>query len=240
DLSETNKTVSPALERVVRHCLEKNPSERFHSARDLAFAIESLSGSAISSGQTTTIDGVAATSERTAGIFRFRTAPVAWTIAAVCVVGLLGVLSVIYFDRASSDNRAVRLTFNAPPELAFNDTQQDAAVVAPDGQKIAFTATSADGQRRLYVRNLDSSEVKLLPGSENALEPFWSPDSRSIGYGSNGKLKRSDLTGANSQVLCDAARIVGGTWSKGGVIVFAPDYSMPLMQVPAQGGEPKQ
>src|SRR5207244_2448093 len=60
DLSQTNKTVSPALERVVRHCLEKNPAERFHSARDLAFAIESLSGSAVSSGQTTSIEALTA------------------------------------------------------------------------------------------------------------------------------------------------------------------------------------
>src|ERR1700687_3663202 len=70
DLSETNKTVSPALERVVRHCLEKNPAERFHSARDLAFAIESLSGSAISSGQTAMMSTVTAETDtsRSTGI----------------------------------------------------------------------------------------------------------------------------------------------------------------------------
>ena len=240
DLSETNKTVSPALERVVRHCLEKNPAERFHSARDLAFAIESLSGSAITSGQTSTIDTVAETNEKTAGMARFRTTRAPWIIAAVCAVGLLGALAFIYSNRATSESRATRLTFNAPPELAFNDAQQDAAVVSPDGQKIVFTATSADEKKMLYVRNLDSTEVRVLPGSENALEPFWSPDSRSIAYGSNGKLKRSDLTGANAQVLCDAGRLIGGTWSKDAIIIFAPDYSMPLMQVSAQGGEPKQ
>jgi serine/threonine protein kinase len=240
DLSETNKTVSPALERVVRHCLEKIPAERFHSARDLAFAIDSLSGSAIISGQTTTIEAVTATTETNGGNLRIlRTAPIAWIIAAVCVIGLLGALGFIYFSRATSNNPAVRLTFTPPPELGFNDTEPDAAVISPNGQKIAFTATSADGKKMLYVRNLESSEVKLLPGSENALEPFWSPDSRSIAYGSNGKLKRSDLTGANAQVLCDSARIVGGTWSKDGVIVFVPDYRTTLMQVPARGGEPK-
>src|SRR5260221_2096772 len=66
DLSETNKTVSPALERVVHHCLEKNPTERFHSARDLAFAIESLSGSATISGQTATMPTITATESSTA------------------------------------------------------------------------------------------------------------------------------------------------------------------------------
>src|SRR6266403_2905461 len=84
DLSETNKTVSPALERVVRHCLEKNPAERFHSARDLAFAIESLSGSAISSGQTTTIEAGTATTDKTAGVSKlFRKASFAWILTGV-------------------------------------------------------------------------------------------------------------------------------------------------------------
>ena len=240
DLSETNKTVSPALERVVRHCLEKNPAERFHSARDLAFAIESLSGSAIISGQTATVSTVIAEMEGSTGISRWiANAKLAWLVGAVLLVGLVAALAVLYFNRSSSDAHAARLSFTPPPEMAFNDTQPDAAVISPEGQKIAFTATSADGKRLLYVRGLDSSEVKPLPGSENALEPFWSPDSRSIAYGSNGKLKRSDLTGANAQVLCDSARLVGGTWSKDGIIVFAPDYDKKLMQVSAQGGEPK-
>src|SRR5882724_4938819 len=94
DLSETNKTVSPALERVVRHCLEKNPAERFHSARDLAFAIESLSGSAISSGQSATMSAIAAPeSGAAAGLSGwFGNLRVAWIVAAVLVVALLATL----------------------------------------------------------------------------------------------------------------------------------------------------
>src|SRR6266516_7203157 len=84
DLSETNKTTSPALERLIRHCLEKNPEERFHSARDLAFAIESLSGSAISSGQTTTIEAGTATTDKTAGVSElFRNPSFAWIAAGL-------------------------------------------------------------------------------------------------------------------------------------------------------------
>jgi eukaryotic-like serine/threonine-protein kinase len=241
DLSETNKTVSPALERVVRHCLEKNPGERFHSARDLAFAIESLSGSATISGQTATLPTVTAESGAAVGLSRWLgNARVAWIVAAVLIVGLLTAVGLLYFNRPETNTRAARLSLTPPPELAFNDAQSDVAVVSPDGQKIAFSATSADGRNMLYVRALDSSETKLLPGSENVMEPFWSPDSRSIAFGSNGKLKRSDLAaGGNAQVLCDAARLVGGTWNRDGIIVFAPDYRAALAQVSAQGGEPK-
>src|SRR6202140_5103725 len=239
-LSETNKTVSPALERVVRHCLEKNPAERFHSARDLAFAIESLSGSAISSGQTTTMATVTAEMEESTGTSRwFANAKLAWIVGAVLLLALVAALAVFYFNRSSSDTHAARLSFIPPPELAFNDTQPDAAVISPDGQKIVFSATSPDGRNMLYVRTIDEIDAKVLPGSDNPLEPFWSPDSRSIAYGSNGKLKRSDLSGGSAQVLCDAARLVGGTWSKDGVILFTPDYGRLFLQVSAQGGEPR-
>jgi Tol biopolymer transport system component len=224
----------------VRHCLEKKPAERFHSARDLAFAIESLSGSAISSGQTTTIEAASASTVQPLKFSRLLgNARVAWIIAAVCVAGLLAALAVFYFSRPTSDSPSAQLYFVPPPELSFNEVAADIVVISPDGQKFAFSAVSADGKWMLYVRDLDSSEAKVLPGSENAIEPFWSPDSRSIAFGSNGKLKRSDLSGGNAQVLCDAARLVGGTWNKDGVIIFTPDYRKTVVQVSAQGGEPK-
>src|SRR5438132_5874538 len=153
DLSETNKTVSLALERVVHHCLEKNPAERFHSARDLAFAIESLSGSATISGQTATMPTITAESSAAVGLSRWLgNARLGWIVAAVLVVSLLAVLSLLYFNRSETSTRAARLSFTPPPELAFNDAKPDLAVISPDGQKIAFTAVSADGKSMLYVR----------------------------------------------------------------------------------------
>lgn len=229
--------ISPALEKIMRRCLEKKPEHRFHSAHDLGFALEALSAPTSSSGRNP-MPAVEVLSEEKAQTFG-RRGWLAWSVAGVLGLALLATGALYLSNRSAKETRAVRLTFTPPPELAFNDTHPDAAVISPDGQKIAFTATSADGKSMLYVRNLDSSEVKLLPGSENALEPFWSPDSRSIAYGSNGKLKRSELTGASAKVLCDSPRLIGGTWSKDGVIVFAPGYRMTIMQVSAQGGEPK-
>jgi eukaryotic-like serine/threonine-protein kinase len=141
--------------------------------------------------------------------------------------------------RSNNDTQAIRLSFEPPPELSFNDVQPDWAVISPDGQKIAFTAVGDDGQSRLYYRELHSAETKLLPGSDNPIEPFWSPDSKSVAYGSNGKLRRSDLAGGNPQVLCDAARLVGGSWNKNGTIIFVPDYRTAIVQVSAKGGEPQ-
>jgi serine/threonine protein kinase len=231
------RKISPALEKIMRRCLEKRPEQRFHSAHDLCFALEALSSPTTSSGNSLTTTANALVDERTKP--SARRGWLAWAVACALALALLALSALYFLSRSSNETRAVRLSFNPPPELAFNDTNNDAAVVSPDGQKLAFTATSADGKNMLYVRNLDSTEAKVLPGSENALEPFWSPDSRSVAYGSNGKLKRSDLTGANAQVLCDAARLVGGAWNKEGVIVFAPDYRSALLQVSAQGGEPK-
>jgi serine/threonine protein kinase len=235
-LTEINSQVPPALERIVRRCLEKRPERRFHSAHDLGFALEALSALSSSSGNNLTRANAIIGEKARPPAWRGR---LAWMVAGALALALVA-LGALYFSNLSSGGgRAVRLSFNPPPELAFNDRQPDAAVISPDGQKIAFTATSADGKCMLYVRHLDSSEVKLLPGSENALEPFWSPDSRSIAYGSNGKLKRSDLSGGSGQALCDAARLVGGTWSKDGVILFTPDYGRSFLQVSAQGGEPQ-
>ena len=238
DLFELNSKVPPPLERIVRRCIEKKPERRFQSTSDLSFALEALSTPSGSRLETAT--ALPAMTESLPARSRlFGQARLAWMVAAALLLAAL-LLGALYFSRPSPDTRALRLSFNPPPELAFNDGIADSAVISPDGQKIAFTATSADGKIMLYVRALDSSEAKLLPGSENALEPFWSPDSRSIAFGSNGKLKRSDLAGGgNAQVLCDAARLVGGTWNRDGVIIFGPDYRTTLSQVPAQGGEPK-
>jgi hypothetical protein len=169
---------------------------------------------------------------------RKATTLIPWAIAALLTFIAIGAAGFAFSGRTTTSQSVARLAFEVPPNISFNDIQPDFAVISPDGKKIAFSGTT-EGKNMLYVRDLDSSDAKLLPGSDNPLEPFWSPDSRSIAYGSNGKLKRSDLSGGNAQVLCDAARIVGGTWSKEGIIVFGPDYRTTLVQVPATGGEPQ-
>ena len=228
--------ISPGLDKIMRRCLEKKPEHRFYSAHDLGFALEALSEPSSSSGNQL--------STAASGLIEGKAKPSAWRsrfwMIAAGVVPLIALaLGVIYLNRPSPEARAVRLSFTAPPNLAFNDTQADYVVISPNGQKIAFTATSAEGKTQLWVRSLDALDAQLLAGSDDAIEPFWSPDSRSVAFGSQGKLKRVDLAGGGAQVLCDAARMTGGSWNSTGVIVFGPDFGTALFQVPATGGELK-
>src|SRR5437016_2466279 len=147
DLSETNKTVSPALERLVRHCLEKNPEERFHSARDLAFAIESLSGAATSSGQTLTELTTATEKREIAGMSRlFGNARLAWIVAAVFLVALFAALSLSL--QPPPESQITR--FSIPLPKGTNTGGESAPVIAlsPDGHRLVFSAEDAAGKRQ--------------------------------------------------------------------------------------------
>ncbi len=230
ELSGTNKNVSAALERLVNHCLEKNPEARFHSARDLAFALEAVSGSSAVSSQTMT--AITAWPAR-ARIIKH----LPWIVAGVLLLALLAALSfaIAYFRSTPARPNIVRATIASPENahlLYFNDM-----AVSRDGQRLAFVAIGANGATSLWLRPLAAASAQPLAGTEGASLPFWSPDSRFIGFFANGKLKKIDSAGGPAQALCDAASPRGGTWNSDDVIVFVPDFYSGLYRVSAAGGE---
>jgi serine/threonine protein kinase len=223
-LSETNKNVSPSLERLVNHCLEKNPGARFHSANDLAFALDALSGTASSFDKTLSVPspGIGARSrERLIWI----------TVTALLLIAVIGL---VFFNsrRVSQQARSMRFLI-APTEQTF-----PGSLISPDGLRLAITARDSSGKALLWIRSLDSLTMQPLSGTEGAGSPFWSPDSRSIAFFTNGKLKRVDLAGGPAQTLCDTGIGGGGTWNTDGVIIFAPDTATTLYRVSAAGGVP--
>lgn len=227
ELSTTNKNIAPALERVVNHCLEKNPEERFNSARDLAFAIEALSGTRTDSEQTMTIAAAPASRPLT----RER---IAWIAAtAVLLLGMVA-LTALYFRRAPEEPAVASRFFIYPPEkTSFSGP----FAVSPDGRRMVLRVSS-ESKTLLWVRALDSLAAQPLAETEGAMWPFWSPDSRFVGFFSGGKLKKIEVTGGPAQTLCDAPDGLGGAWNRDGVIVFAPKSGDALYRVSASGGTP--
>ena len=214
DLSATNHNVSPALERLVDHCLEKDPEERFHSARDLAFALEALSTSAVSSTETITIPAVPP--RRLA-----RRELISWSLAALLF--LVAVALAVISLRSTPPKEGELSRFHIyPPEKAFFGGATD--FISPDGRKLIFNVIGAEGRPRLWIRSIDSLTARPIPDTERSNQAFWSPDSRFIAFFSGGKLKKVDVTGGAVQTLADAQTSRGGTWNKDGVILFAPAF----------------
>ncbi|HEV8132988.1 MAG TPA: protein kinase [Acidobacteriota bacterium] len=229
ELSDTNKTVSPALERLVSHCLEKNPEARFHSARDLAFALEAIAGPTSSPTQ-----AVTSITKLPARAWVGEKLP--WVLTGVLALVVIASLpfAILYFRRSPGQTPPVTRFFIYPPEKAYFG---GSFTVSPDGRRVILRINS-EGKVLLWVQALDSLTAKPLAGTEDASYPFWSPDSRFIGFFSGGKLKKIEVTGGPAQTLCDAPVARGGTWNRGGVIVFAPTASGALYRVPAGGGTP--
>jgi Tol biopolymer transport system component len=164
-------------------------------------------------------------------------APWPWIAAALTGLALAAVLAA----------PALRyLQQPTPPELRTEivtpptERPLDFAL-SPDGRMLAFVATD-QSTTRLFIRSLDSTTARSLPGTEGAMRPFWSPDSRSIGYFTPTSLRRTDLNGSQSRVLSTSSSIApgGGTWNRDDVILFAPSGTNSLFRVPASGGEPVQ
>src|SRR5262249_32104544 len=150
-----------------------------------------------------------------------------WAIALVLGAALV-VVSLLYFNRATPPE--IRVEISTP---SIGDPFSFA--ISPDGRRLVFVASN-EGKSQLWVRPLDSLAAQPLAGTEGASYPFWSPDSASVAFFADNKLKRIDILGGAPQVLANAAAARGGAWNREGTILFAPVIG-PLLKVPAAGGE---
>jgi len=215
-----------ALQRVVEHCLAKNREQRFQSAKDLAFALETNRGSSSGSGDRLT----PASPSRRAALMTW--AP--WAVAAVAVMALAGVL-VVRTDPTTPDPDTV--TFEIPPA---KDTATGYVVLSPDGSRLVFRVGEIGGQRKLWLRSLGSLTAQPLGGTEEAERPFWSPDGRSIGFFAGKQIRKLDLTSGTVQVLVDAGigTANGGAWGNRNDVIYSANLSG-LFRIAAEGGRPQ-
>ncbi len=223
EVAELPPSVPPPLKRIVHRCLEKEPSCRFQSAADVAFALLAICDNGV---------GVpTATRKRAIGP--------KWMVVAAFATIL--VAAGVYWSQTkeadgstrSAEHRLLRLSILPPQGSSFFT---DNFAISPDGQRLAFVASELDGKTRLWVRSLAASTAQPLVGTERALRPFWSADSRQIGFFAEGKLKTIDPGSGAIQIVCESAGGFGATWNNQGTILFVPIDGAPIYKVRASGG----
>jgi serine/threonine protein kinase len=227
-ISTSKPQTPPAVEHVVTTCLQKNPDDRYQSAQDIKLELQWIAADKSSPAAPPPALAPSRSRERAA-----------WAAAVVAAIVLTAAAAVFLYHPAQSAH-SIRTVINPPEKNTFNLTGDSAGppVVSPDGTFVAFAATAANGTTALWVRAMNTVEARELPGTEGVTFPFWSPDSHSLAFFADGKLKTVDLEGSSTQIVCDAALGRGGTWGPGGVILFSPAPTAPLLRVSASGGTP--
>jgi Tol biopolymer transport system component len=223
-------SATPVRVRVLmQRCLQKDPKERLQAIGDARIALnEVLSGAPDLA-------------------FAGRAVAPAAALCRALPWALLGAMTTALVIVAWAPWRAATTPAGNEPvrlQIAFSEQQitlgpTGVFTLSPDGRHLAFAASGPDGVQRIWVRSLDSLEVRPLTGSEkSSIFPpfFWSPDSRFVAFDGGGKLKRIPISGGPPETICDLGGIaVGGSWNRDGVIIFGTSGGA-LMRVPAAGG----
>jgi Tol biopolymer transport system component len=226
----------PALERVVRACLAKDPEERWQNVRDVASQLRWIEEGGSQAGIL-----VSPASARRKG------QGIAWVLAALAVAAAAALFAVLLSRRPEATS-SIRTSILPAEKTSFVADEGSLMALSLDGTRLVFAASSVEDPAKflLWIRPLNSTSPRALPGTEGALYPIWSPDGSAVAFMADKRLKKINLSSGAVQTLCDFSTQraesdwigKGGTWNREGVIAFAPDPRGGLYKVSASGGTP--
>jgi eukaryotic-like serine/threonine-protein kinase len=231
-ISQVQPMTPPALDRVVKTCLAKNPEDRWQTAHDVMLELKWIAEAGSQAGVPAPVVAKRKSREQ-----------LAWLLSALFFIATLSFgYTTFRFYQSQKNVHPVRSLITAPEGSMFRLSGTDAGSlsISPNGRWLTFAASDSSGKTALWIRPLDSLKARMLSGTEDGEYPFWSPDSRFIGFFANGKLKKMDIAGGPSLTVCDAQRGRGGSWNQRGMILFAPNTQEPIYSVEAVGGAPTQ
>jgi Tol biopolymer transport system component len=210
----------PALERLVRICLMREPDDRWQTAHDVATQLRGIAEGGSQLGVPAPAIAHRKSRER-----------LAWMLAAVLAAAAIAASTPLLLHTDAAP-QPVRFLVTSPPGVVLSFPR-----LSPDGRTIAFVGTAAARNRvSIWVRPVDSFSVRELEGTDGVLRPFWSPDSRYLAYFANGQLKKVAIAGGPPQLLATQLGGADGSWSSEGVILFDGRQADPIWRVPAGGG----
>ncbi len=217
----------PALDRVVKTCMAKEPDERWQTAGDLCRELKWIAEGGAQ---------IALSSDANGKDIRVMGPRLLILSLGILLLGVAITGVAVWNLKPKALRPVTRTVINLPPGQQLAGLENGPAVaLSPDGIDLAYVARQG-GTQQLFLRALDGFEAKPIPGTEDAVNPFFSPDSQWLGFFADGKLKKVSVSGGAVVSLTDSGNIYGASWGSQGVIAFTPSGSSSLQQVSDAGG----
>ena len=228
-ISSVQPMTPPALDRVVRTCLAKDPDDRFQTAHDVKLQLQWIAEGGSAIGLPAPIAARRRGREK-----------LAWAVAGIGMAAALAAGAVAWGPwRASASSPRSLVRFSVPLPKDARLAPGPNLAVSPDGTHLVLAPVSG-GISQLYLRAIDQHEAVPMRGTEGAQRPFFSQDGRWVGFFADGKLKKVSVDGGAPLALCDGPASRGASWGPDDFILFAPGNSGGLWRVPGAGGKPEQ
>src|SRR5438309_3309508 len=238
-ISSIKPEIDPTLDAIVLECLEKDPNERTQSAKQVSIDLKRFKRE--SSRQR--VSRVSAVRPMVKPEYGGQNIPPGtpkgkrrvWQIISAILGAALIAAGWLLMNINSAVPTVARFGVVLPKDQQLDIQDYAAIAISPDGSRFVYKASG-----RLYLRKMENIEAEPIPGTENAVNPFFSPDGRWLGFFAGGKLKKIPLSGGSAVILADAQANRGATWTKNGTIIFTPTGRGGMVRVGADGGDVQQ